>query len=81
MVKVKVKLLVIEKSCPLNISWPLCLKIAKSGPVDALREWMFPIDVQVTWSMVKVKLFVLILSAVNSIFYDPLISIDIKKVK
>ena len=40
-----------------------------------------PYHVQAAWSNVKVKLFVLILSAVYSIFYDPLISIDIKKVQ
>ena len=33
------------KYCPLNIFWPLCLKIAKLSSVDASWEWMFPIDV------------------------------------
>ena len=42
---------------------------------------MTTIDFQVTWSKVKVKLFVLILSVVYSVSYDLLISIDIKKVK
>ena len=48
---------------------------------NAPRKGMFPIDFQVTWSKVKVKLLVLILSAVYSIFYDALISFDIKNVK
>ena len=56
--KVKVKLLVFGKFCPLSIFWPLCLKITKLGTFDAPWEWMFPIDVQVTWSNVKVKLLV-----------------------
>lgn len=41
---------------------------------------MTPIEVQVIWSKIKVKLLVLILSAFYSISYDPLISMDIKKV-
>ena len=53
------------KYCQRNIFWPLCLKIVKLSSVDASWEWMFPIDVLVTWSKVKVKL----LSAVYSISY------------
>ena len=31
------------KYCPLNIFWPLCLKIAKLRLEEATWEWMFPI--------------------------------------
>ena len=44
--------------------------IAKFATVNAPWEWMFPIDVQVTWSKVKVKLLVWILSAVYPIPYE-----------
>ena len=64
-----------------NAFWPHSLKIAKFNTENALREWMFSIDFQVTWSKVKLKLLVLILSAVYSIFYDALISFGIKNVK
>ena len=37
---------------------PICLKFAKLCTVDALREQMIPIDFQVTWSKVQVKLLV-----------------------
>ena len=44
------------KCCPFNICWPLCLKITKLSTVDAPKEGMFPIDVQVTRSKVNVGL-------------------------
>ena len=45
-----------SKRCPLNMSWPLCWKVAKRGTVNDSREEMFPNDFQVTWSKVKIKL-------------------------
>ena len=50
--------------------WPMGsyrLKIAKVGRMDARRERTYPIDFQVRWLMVNVKLLVLILSVVYSI--------------
>ena len=64
------------KGCSLNIFWPFCLKVASLGIMDAHGMYMTPSDFQFTWSKVKVKLLVLIPSAVYTISYDLLISID-----
>ena len=57
---------------PLNILWPLCLKDAKHGTKDVPIE-MFPIDFQVEWSKIKVKLLQcsLCLNGVYSIDFEP----------
>ena len=68
--KVKVKLLVFENHCPLNIFWSIWWKIVKLVTLNALWEWMFPIDVQVTRPEVKVKLLVWILISVYPISYE-----------
>ena len=64
------------KGCSLNIFWPFCLKVASLGIMDAPGKYMTPSDFQFTWSKVKVKLLVLIPSAVYTISYDLLFSID-----
>ena len=61
--------------------WPICVEVDKISTVEAPRDKMFHTDFQVTWSKVKVKLLVLIIIVVFLISYDPLISINIKKVK
>ena len=42
------------------IKRPLCLKVAKLGTMDAPRQQMTPMDSEVTWSKVKVKLLILL---------------------
>ena len=46
------------KKVVLLISLDLLVEIAKLGTVNTSREKITPVDVQVTWSKVKVKLLV-----------------------
>ena len=72
--KVKVKMLVFEKCCLLNIFWLFCLKSVQIGIVDApTRKDMFPIDFQVMWSYIHVKYPIFILIVVYSLSYDHLL--------
>ena len=57
---VKVELLVFEKLLSAQYFFTLCLKVTKLDIADAPLEWIFPINVQVTWSKVKVKVKLLV---------------------
>ena len=57
------------KKCQLNIFLPLCLKVATLGTVNACRQNITPIDVQVTWLKVTVvKLLIFKKKVVRSTF-------------
>ena len=60
--------------CPLNIFWPLHLINTILGAGVALNDYMIPIDFQVTYSKVKVKLLFWAHCVVHFIYFNPLVT-------
>ena len=55
------KMTSIDAQVKLMVFVQICWVISKLGTVDAPREEMFPIDFQVMWSKVRIKLLIFIL--------------------